>query len=77
MSSAKPRRRLRNEAANFLTEQGFPIAATTLAKLACVGGGPVFSHWGRKPIYDEDDLLAWAQTRFSKPKSSTSDTGAI
>lgn len=71
------RRYLRGEAACFLTEQGYPIAATTLAKLGCIGGGPTFSHWGRKPIYAEDDLLAWAQARCSKPKRSTSDARAL
>jgi len=36
-------------------------APATLAKLACIGGGPNFESFGRKPLYREADLLAWAK----------------
>jgi hypothetical protein len=65
----------RKEASQFLTDQGYRIAPATLAKLACTGGGPVFVSWGRKPLYREADLLAWAQARTTGPRRSTSDPG--
>jgi hypothetical protein len=66
----------RKEAAQFLSERGYKTAPATLAKLACIGGGPVFQSFGRKPLYREADLLAWAQARTTGPRRSTSDPGA-
>ena len=65
----------RKEAARFLTERGYRIAPATLAKLACVGGGPPFRSWGRKPLYREADLLTWAEGRTTGLRRSTSDPG--
>lgn len=65
----------RKEAAQFLTSRGFKTAPATLAKLACLGGGPTFKSWGRRPLYREADLLAWAQARTTEPRQSTSDPG--
>lgn len=59
-------------AAAFLTEQGFRTAPRTLAKLACIGGGPVFHRFGRAAVYQPTDLLAWAESRLSQPMTSTS-----
>jgi hypothetical protein len=66
----------RKQAADFLTEAGFPIKASYLEKLATVGGGPVYELWGRQAIYTADNLLAWAEGRLSAPRSSTSDAAA-
>ena len=63
----------RKEAAQFLTDRGYRTAPATLAKLACVGGGPTFESFGRRPLYREPDLLAWAQARTTGPRRSTSD----
>lgn len=76
MSSEVERRLDRREAAAFLTTRGFKTAVATLAKLASVGGGPVFESFGRKPLYREADLLAWVQSRSSGPRRSTSDKAA-
>jgi hypothetical protein len=65
----------RKEAAQYLTERGFRTAPATLAKLACIGGGPAFQSFGRWPLYREADLLAWAQSRTTGPRRSTSDPG--
>jgi hypothetical protein len=62
------RRLDRKQAAQFLTERGYRTAHATLAKLACVGGGPTFHSFGRKPLYREADLLAWAEGRTSGPR---------
>jgi len=39
----------RRQAAAFLTNRGYRTAPATLAKLACIGGGPTFESFGRKP----------------------------
>ena len=57
------RRLDRKQAAQFLTDFGYRTAHATLAKLACIGGGPTFESFGRKPLYREADLLAWAGQR--------------
>jgi len=63
----------RKQAAQFLTDRGYRTALATLAKLACLGGGPVFRSWGRKPLYLAADLLAWAEARTNAPRHSTSE----
>jgi hypothetical protein len=66
--------RLRRDAtAKALTEAGFPVAASTLAWFASMGGGPVFSKFGRYPTYRWGDSLVWAQSRLSRPVKSTSE----
>jgi hypothetical protein len=66
----------RRDAAQFLTEHGYKTAPATLAKLACIGGGPPFRSFGRRPLYHPADLVAWAQARCSGPRLSTSDAGS-
>jgi hypothetical protein len=76
MQSLIPMQNMRRaDAARYLREaHGIPCAPATLAKLACVGGGPVFRKAsGKFPIYALDDLDAWARTRLSKPVRSTSE----
>lgn len=76
MTSEIQRRLSRREASDFLTAHGFKTAPTTLAKLACIGGGPVFESFGRRPLYRESDLIEWARQRTTGPRRSTSDKGA-
>jgi len=67
----------RGDAARYVTETyGFPCARSWLAKLAVVGGGPVFRKAGRTPLYAPADLDAWATARIGAPRRSTSDDGA-
>lgn len=68
-------RRLRRvEASNYLKAHwGIDRKPNTLAKLACIGGGPRFEHAGRVPLYPEPELDAWAISILSPIKSSTSD----
>lgn len=64
----------REEAARYVRENwGVPCARATLAKLAVVGGGPVYRKVGRTPIYAPADLDAWARSRIGRPRNSTSD----
>jgi hypothetical protein len=63
----------RGDAANYLQERyGLRCAKQTLAKLAVLGGGPIFRHAGRTPIYAPADLDEWARSRISEPRTSTS-----
>jgi hypothetical protein len=63
----------RADAANYLQERyGLRCAKQTLAKLAVLGGGPIFRHAGRTPIYAPADLDEWALSQIGKPRTSTS-----
>ena len=75
MTTGEARYLSRAEAAEFLTERGYKTAPSTLAKKAVVGGGPPFVSWGRKPLYNPESLLEWAQRRCTGPRRSTSDRG--
>jgi len=75
--TAEPRRYRRADASTYLREVWcIDRKASTLAKLACLGGGPKFEHAGRIPVYLESELDAFAKSILSPLKSSTSDTGS-
>ena len=66
----------RRAAAEYLREQrGIPCSEKTLAKLACIGGGPIYRRFGRIPLYLIADLDAYAEAKLSKPIRSTSEYG--
>ena len=67
----------RKQASAHLAERGLPVAAATLAKLAVVGGGPEFHKFGRFPRYTPEALDAWAATKLSGPRRSTSDLDGL
>ncbi|PZR90027.1 MAG: hypothetical protein DLM68_05115 [Hyphomicrobiales bacterium] len=74
--TATPRYFVRTHAAHYVRETwGLPCSPRWLAKLAVVGGGPVFRKAGKTPLYAPADLDAWAQSRISGPRLSTSDVG--
>ncbi len=65
----------REEAAQYLTEcRGLPTAKGTLQKWATTGGGPVYRRFGKRAVYLQEDLDAWAEAKLSAPRHST--TGA-
>jgi hypothetical protein len=65
----------RSEAAEYVKATwGIPCAARTLAKLAVIGGGPLFHKSGRLPLYAPSDLDAWAASKISGKYASTSVT---
>jgi hypothetical protein len=73
----KPRLR-RAEVPGYLMERhGIPCALATLNKLATIGGGPAMRYFGRIPVYDPDELDAWANAKLSKTVRSTAERGAI
>ena len=68
----------RRAAAEYLREQrGIPCSEKTLAKLACIGGGPIYRRFGRIPLYLIADLDAYAEAKLSKPVRSTSEYGGV
>ena len=58
-------------ASAFLTARGYTTAPATLNKLRCIGGGPVFEMFGRRPLYKETALLEWVRARTTPPLRST------
>jgi hypothetical protein len=64
----------RKAASDYLREtHGLERAPSTLAKLAVIGGGPIFRRAGRIPLYSTDDLDCWATSLLSAPMRSTSE----
>ena len=63
----------RKDAAQYLkTTYGFG-GGRSLAKLACIGGGPLFHKAGAAVLYRREDLDAWALSKIGSPQKSTSD----
>jgi hypothetical protein len=63
----------RDRAAEYLRSKGIPCQKAYLAKLATVGGGPVFRRLGSRTLYQAQDLDDWIMRRLSDPISSTSE----
>jgi hypothetical protein len=64
----------RREASDYLLNKyGIRRSPGTLAKLACVGGGPAFRKANRAVIYEPAALDAFAGQIMSPPKRSTSE----
>ena len=59
-------------ASEYLKDRGIEVAPGTLAKYRCVGGGPAFREFGRKPLYEPPALDDWVDKRLSEPKRSSS-----
>lgn len=61
----------RKDAAEYLQQRCGAYTAQTLAKLACVGGGPIYRKNGRMVLYTIDDLDTWIASRMSGPIENT------
>lgn len=74
-SSAKNVRRYRRADASAYLKKVWDLdyAPRTLAKLACVGGGPPMEYAGRFPLYPQDGLDAWAAAKIGPRVNSTSE----
>jgi hypothetical protein len=71
MNSSKYLRRA--DAAAYIRDGwGLPCSARWLAKLAVVGGGPIYCKAGRTPLYTTADLDQWAKGRIGARRFSTS-----
>ena len=75
--SAPTRLRRAEASAYLLSTHGLQVAPQTLAKYACVGGGPRFYKGAaRWPLYPTAELDAWARTRLGELVSSTTEAQA-
>jgi hypothetical protein len=55
-----------------LNARGYPMSVSYFAKLCLpsVGGGPpIAKQWGKRPLYNFDDALAWAESRCTAASS--------
>jgi hypothetical protein len=68
--------RRRKEAGAYLKGKFGFGSEKTLAKLACIGGGPEFHKAGSIVLYAQEALDIWATSKISGPKRSTSDQHA-
>ena len=76
-SLQKPRLR-RSEASEYLlTMHGLSFAPATLAKMACVGGGPGYSKVNRTPMYPVVELDRWAAEKLGVVAYSTTEHAAV
>jgi hypothetical protein len=68
-------RMTRRQIAKYLREHGVPVGDSTLDKLCMPTvneGPPVAVWWGRRPLYDPADALAWAEGRMRRDQNYTS-----
>jgi len=63
----------RKQAAAHLTARGLKVSWRTLQKMATVGGGPIYRTFGTRSVYLAADLDAWAESKLSAPRHSTSE----
>ena len=63
----------RKSAADYLKDKYGCGSRQTLAKLAVMGGGPVYRKFGRAVLYTPEDLDAWASANIGPLQRSTSD----
>jgi hypothetical protein len=57
--------------AQFLTEQGFPLSHSSVAKYcspAINTGPPIEGYWGRLPLFLPSRSLKWARSRVQPAK---------
>jgi hypothetical protein len=69
----KKPRLTRKQLGNRLRERGYPISDSTLNKLCApaIGEGPpVTAWWGNRPLYDEDEGVAWAEARVREANTA-------
>ena len=67
----------RSEAGQYLKAKYGFCSERSLAKLACLGGGPAYRKLGQRTVlYAPADLDDWAEGLMSRPVRSTSDAEA-
>lgn len=70
-----PARMRRGLASRYLAEvHGVQLAPATLAKLACLGGGPRYMKDGLYPLYPAECLDEFAASRLGPLRASSSET---
>jgi hypothetical protein len=69
----RPRLRRKIAAEYLELRWGITVAPSTLAKWACIGGGPVFQRMNRTPLYSVVGLDAWARQKLGPTICNTSE----
>lgn len=73
-SETMPERLLtREQLRQTLNERGYVISASYFSKICLPsrnGGPPVAKQWGKRPLYDLDAGLAWAERRCKAPATA-------
>ena len=73
MTAATVRYLRRAATAHYVRDTwGLPRSAKWLAKLAVIGGGPIYRKAGRVPLHAPDELDLWAESRIGAPRRLTS-----
>jgi hypothetical protein len=52
---------------------GIPLSYETLANKATKGGGPPFRIFGKSPVYQWGDVVAWLRETMGEPARTTSE----
>jgi hypothetical protein len=63
-------RMTRSQLCEHLRAHGYPIGDSTMDKLCAPAvntGPPIDAMWGKRPLYDPDQGLAWAEARTRAP----------
>lgn len=66
----------REQLAEAFKALGYPPTVKSLATMASRGGGPPFMKFGKYVRYRWGASLAWAESRLSAPRRSTSEADA-
>ena len=61
------------EAADFLTKMGLKTTKSTLDTWVSRGEGAPYRKWSHRRLYEESELLAWADARLGKSRTSSSE----
>ncbi len=64
----------REQVRQRLIDNGYPISASYFNKVCLPSrnaGPPVSKLWGRRPLYDLNAALAWAEARCTEPSGCT------
>jgi hypothetical protein len=73
-ASGRPAGRRRAEASRYLIERwGLSYVPTTLARMASLGTGPVYSYHGKFATYQDDDLDAFARSKLGGRRRKASE----
>ena len=73
------KRLTRRQLVSLFNEHGYPIGKSTLDKLcmpAVNEGPPVAAWWGRRPLYDPNEALDWAEKRTRPPVPAAPESTA-
>lgn len=71
--TTKPVLFTREELRQQLKQHGYPVSASYFNKICLPSrdaGPPVAKLWGRRPLYDLNAALAWAEARCTEPDTA-------